>query len=86
MYDPKVLIANVRRLLNNENLLPMQPWYRRFNGKIEVNLKKLGYTAEGIVVKLQGRTIKITELPIGSGLMITYLESIKEVLIEVIWQ
>jgi len=29
-YNPRDVIANVRRLLNDEPMLPMDPWYRGF--------------------------------------------------------
>ena len=29
-YNPKDIVANVRRLLNDEPMQPMDPWYRGF--------------------------------------------------------
>ena len=29
-YNPRDIIANLKRLLNNETIVPMVPWYRGF--------------------------------------------------------
>ena len=33
-YNPRDIVANVRRLLNGEQMEPMHPWYRGFKGTI----------------------------------------------------
>lgn len=33
-YNPRDIVANVRRLLNDEQMQPMDPWYRGFKGLI----------------------------------------------------
>ena len=51
-YSPRDLVANVRRLLDGEELVPMQPWYHGFTGEVtEVPSKTSGrtYTLNGIV-------------------------------------
>lgn len=64
-YNPSDLVANIRRLLDSEEVLPMQPWYRGFKGPIESDPKQTGYRALGIVNEIDDTTIEITELPVG---------------------
>ncbi|KAK9790352.1 hypothetical protein WJX73_001002 [Symbiochloris irregularis] len=66
-YSPRDLVANVRRLLDGEDLVPMQPWYHGFSGEVtEVPSKTSGrtYTLNGIVSQTDERTLDITELPV----------------------
>ncbi|KAG8480258.1 hypothetical protein CXB51_024810 [Gossypium anomalum] len=66
-YNPRDIVANVRRLLNGEPMEPMHPWYRGFKGTIEKTASKesgVTYTISGIVEEVDETTLKITELPI----------------------
>ncbi|KAJ1280587.1 hypothetical protein BS78_04G244200 [Paspalum vaginatum] len=67
-YNPRDIVANLRRLLNGESTLPMHPWYRGFKGSIEKtnNTKVAGvsYTVSGIIEAVDNTTLRITELPI----------------------
>ncbi|KAJ8748764.1 hypothetical protein K2173_011319 [Erythroxylum novogranatense] len=66
-YNARDIVANLRRLLNDEMLEPMHPWYRGFKGTIEqVALKVAGvsYAVNGAVEEVNETTIRITELPI----------------------
>ena len=33
-FNPKDIIDNIKRLIKNEDLLEMSPWYKNFKGKI----------------------------------------------------
>ncbi|KAH9949498.1 type II DNA topoisomerase [Amylocystis lapponica] len=62
-YNPEEIVANIRRLMNGEEQVPMMPWWRGFTGTI----KKMGehkYDVCGVATKLDDTTIEITELPI----------------------
>ncbi|KAK7826207.1 dna topoisomerase 2 [Quercus suber] len=51
-YNPRDIIANVRRLLNGEAMEPMDPWYKWFKGTIEKTAAKEGgnsYTICGTI-------------------------------------
>lgn len=51
-YNPRDIVANLRRLLAGAPLEPMQPWYKGFKGAIaEVPTKTAGksYTLSGII-------------------------------------
>ncbi|KAM7515721.1 hypothetical protein LguiA_005304 [Lonicera macranthoides] len=56
-YNPRDLVANVRRLLNGEPMEPMDPWYKGCRGTIEkTSTKETGGIDE--------TTLRIMELPI----------------------
>jgi DNA topoisomerase-2 len=62
-YNPVDIVANIRRLMNGEELVPMLPWWRGFKGSI----KKIGdhkYDVVGVATKVNDTTIEVTELPI----------------------
>ncbi|WCJ39367.1 DNA topoisomerase 2 [Euphorbia peplus] len=66
-YNPRDIVANLRRLLNNEEMERMHPWYRGFRGTIELGAAKetgFSYTANGIIEELSETTVRITELPV----------------------
>ncbi|KAI4333104.1 hypothetical protein L6164_017951 [Bauhinia variegata] len=63
-YNPRDIIANIRRLLNDETLMPMDPWYRGFKGSIEKSAKEGGYIVNGMIEEVNEEVFKITELPI----------------------
>ncbi len=65
-YNPRDLIANLRRLLRDEEPEEMHPWYRGFTGTIE---EKGGrdagsYSVNGTVRRVDDVTIEVTELPV----------------------
>lgn len=65
-YNPRDIVANVRRLLNGDEMVPMDPWYRSFTGFIEKTVKESGtcYTVCGIIEEVNETTLRISELPI----------------------
>ncbi|XP_048132347.1 DNA topoisomerase 2-like isoform X4 [Rhodamnia argentea] len=66
-YNPRDIVANLRRLLNGEMMEPMDPWYRGFRGTIEKTATKeagVSYTVCGIIEEVDDTTLRITELPI----------------------
>ncbi|EOY18139.1 Topoisomerase II isoform 3 [Theobroma cacao] len=66
-YNPRDIVANVRRLLNGEQMEPMHPWYRGFKGNIEKTASKeagVTYTITGIIEEVDETTLRITELPV----------------------
>ncbi|CAI9103034.1 OLC1v1001450C1 [Oldenlandia corymbosa var. corymbosa] len=63
-YNPRDIIANIRRLLNDESMEPMHPWYRGFSGTIQ-KTGPTSYTASGVVEEIDGSPgVRVTELPI----------------------
>ncbi|KAL8142803.1 hypothetical protein V2J09_015835 [Rumex salicifolius] len=65
-FNPRDIIANIRRLLNDEIMVPMDPWYRGFKGTMEKSTKEGGctYTVCGIIEEIDEGTLRITELPV----------------------
>ncbi|KAG6761071.1 hypothetical protein POTOM_034263 [Populus tomentosa] len=67
-YNPRDVVANIRRLLNGEIMEPMNPWYRGFKGTIEKGASKEGgcssYTVNGVINEVNETTLRITELPV----------------------
>ncbi|KAJ1728286.1 DNA topoisomerase 2, partial [Coemansia biformis] len=62
-YNPTDIIANLRRLMRREPLVPMMPWYRGFRGAIEQDGPDRFRTL-GTVEKLSETELRISELPI----------------------
>nr|DAD42399.1 TPA_asm: hypothetical protein HUJ06_000629 [Nelumbo nucifera] len=51
-YNPRDIVANIRRLLNGEPMEAMDPWYKGFRGLIEKTATKeagSSYTVSGII-------------------------------------
>ncbi|MQM00366.1 hypothetical protein Taro_033099 [Colocasia esculenta] len=66
-YNPRDIVANLRRLLNDEPMDCMVPWYKGFTGLIEKTSSKeagVTYTLSGIIEEVDNTTLKITELPV----------------------
>ncbi|KAG5519825.1 hypothetical protein PMAC_000098 [Pneumocystis sp. 'macacae'] len=61
-FNPIDLVNNIRRMMNGQELLPMHPWYRGFNGSIEKQGDK--YKISGCIRQIDDTTVEITELPI----------------------
>lgn len=47
-YNPRDVVANLRRLMAGEQVKPMHPWYRGFHGSIEWQPKSKQYKVSGI--------------------------------------
>ncbi|KAF8203734.1 type II DNA topoisomerase [Pholiota molesta] len=62
-YNPTDIVANIRRLMNGEEMVPMTPWWRGFKGEIKL-VSKHRYDVFGVIKKLNDTTVEITELPI----------------------
>ncbi|MCO5602032.1 hypothetical protein L7F22_056159 [Adiantum nelumboides] len=66
-YNPRDMVANIRRLLDGQQMEPMDPWYKGFKGRIEPATSKdvgCSYTITGVCKLVDETTIQITELPI----------------------
>ncbi|KAI9219108.1 DNA topoisomerase [Blastocladiella britannica] len=64
-YNPRDVVANVRRMLRGEQPEPMHPWYQGFRGTIEpFGAAGNRYNVAGRY-ELTGQSLRVTELPIG---------------------
>lgn len=63
-YNPKEIIKNISKMMNDESPDTMLPWHKGFTGKI---VAKSDYTnmSYGCYEILDENTLRITELPIG---------------------
>lgn len=75
-YNPRDLVDNIRRLIRDEPLKPLVPWYKHFRGSI-VQLDEQRFCCSGEVSVLSDDTVEITELPIK-----TWTQNYKEAVIE----
>lgn len=71
-YSPRDIVHNLKRLMADEELVPMEPHYRGFKGTIERverarSAKKEGcsYKVEGLITQTGETTLEVTELPVG---------------------
>ncbi|XP_051014468.1 DNA topoisomerase 2-alpha isoform X1 [Acomys russatus] len=75
-FDVREVVNNIRRLLDEEEPLPMLPSYKNFKGTIE-ELASNHYVISGEVAILNSTTIEISELPIRTWTQ-TYKEQVLE--------
>nr|CAD7454987.1 unnamed protein product [Timema tahoe] len=78
-FNPREIIANIKRMLEGEDPIPMKPWYKNFKGTIEeINPQK--FAAYGEVAIINESQVEITELPVGTWTQ-TYKENVLEPLL-----
>ncbi|XP_075262608.1 DNA topoisomerase 2-alpha-like isoform X2 [Convolutriloba macropyga] len=75
-HDVREVIANIKRLLNAEEPLPMVPSWKNFTGTVR-QIDEEHYTVFGNVAVLDETTLEITELPVG-----TWTQNYKEAVLE----
>lgn len=65
-HHPMSVLDYIRRKLDGQTSLPMiEPYARGFRGKIERVDDGKGYVTYGIAKKLDAKTVKVEELPVG---------------------
>lgn len=62
-YNPVDIVANIKRLMNNEELVEMAPWYRGWEGTVEKNGDDK-YKIIGEIEQVDNNTVVITEIPV----------------------
>ncbi|XP_059141501.1 DNA topoisomerase 2-alpha-like isoform X2 [Physella acuta] len=78
-YDVREIVANIRRMLDDEEPLPMLPSYKGFKGQIEeIGSGDGRYAVHGEISVINESTLEITELPIK-----TWTQNYKEDVLEV---
>ncbi|XP_026192952.1 DNA topoisomerase 2 [Cyclospora cayetanensis] len=63
-FNPRDIIANLKRFIAGEEMVRMKPWYRGFKGVIEESPTKIAFETVGLVERKGEDVIEITELPI----------------------
>ncbi|EGW35747.1 DNA topoisomerase 2 [Spathaspora passalidarum NRRL Y-27907] len=74
-YNPKDIVANIRRLMNGEPLQEMTPWYKGWEGDIEP-MGPQKYKVSGRIEQVDNNTVEITEIPVK-----TWTNNVKEFLL-----
>lgn len=77
-YNPVDIVANLKRMIEGEPLLPMHPWFRGFEGTMQENGQDR-FKFNGIAKKTGSTEVEITELPIR-----VWTQDFKEKLEEII--
>ncbi|CAD5213174.1 unnamed protein product [Bursaphelenchus okinawaensis] len=62
-YNPRDIVANIRRLIRGQEQKPMIPWYKKYQGTIN-QLDDTRFVCSGEIATLNEDTVEITELPI----------------------
>jgi DNA topoisomerase-2 len=62
-YDPRTIVANIRHMIQGEELERMEPCYSGFSGEIESSAPSK-FTVRGNIERLNDTTLHISELPI----------------------
>ncbi|CDR87300.1 probable DNA topoisomerase II [Sporisorium scitamineum] len=75
-YNPHEIVANLRRRMAGEDIVPMKPWFRGFTGDIE-EFSPGRFKVSGRVTQIDEKTWEITELPIRTWTS-NYKESLEE--------
>ena len=64
-YNPVDIVKNLKHLMKDEPMSKMEPYYRAFVGTITEDEFSSSFTTAGKYEKIDEKTIRITELPIG---------------------
>jgi len=73
-FNPREIVANIRRLIRGEELKVMKPWFKGFKGTIEP-LDDQRFVVNGEIATLSDTKLEITELPVR-----TWTSAYKEML------
>lgn len=63
-YNPVDIVANLKRLMNGEEVVKMVPWFRGFKGTITPATESGKFISSGIADVTEEGHIKVTELPV----------------------
>lgn len=75
-YNPRVIIENLLRMIRGEELRPMRPWFKGFQGTIE-QIDHQRFVINGEAALLGSKSFEITELPVRVWTQ-TYKEQVLE--------
>ncbi|RAL03925.1 DNA topoisomerase 2 [Aspergillus ibericus CBS 121593] len=62
-YNPEDVVDNLKRLMDGEEIKPMQPWFRGFTGEVTA-IGGDRFKFSGIIKETGEKEVEITELPI----------------------
>ena len=64
-HNPRDIVDNLKRMMRKEECVPMSPWFKGFEGTIELAANNKSYLVRGIYNIIDDDEMEITELPIG---------------------
>lgn len=64
-YNPREIVANIKRIMKNEEYHPLHPWFKGYQGEIEEQVGGKSYICRGVYNILSEDELEIVELPIG---------------------
>lgn len=67
-YNPIDIISNIKKLINNNEMDEINPYYRNFKGQI-IKESHNKYMSYGILKQYKNNIIQILELPIGTWML-----------------
>ncbi|KAI9374692.1 DNA topoisomerase [Aspergillus egyptiacus] len=62
-YNPEDIVDNLRRMMDGEEIKPMQPWFRGFKGEV-TQIAPDKYKFSGVIKQISDKEVEVTELPI----------------------
>lgn len=77
-YNPEDIVANLKRMMDGEEVVPMKPWFRGFKGEVAAAGQDR-FKFSGVIRKITDTEVQITELPIR-----TWTQDFKDRLEEII--
>ena len=77
-YNPKDIIANIKRFLHDQPVSDMKPYFRGFGGDV-VELERGSYMTRGKWTRISDKQISIHELPVGTAVT-TYKEFLESLI------
>jgi len=78
-YNPIDIIKNIKRLMKDREMKPMNPWFKNFSGEVQ-DLGDGQFATVGKWKRLDDTVLSITEIPVGSW--VTNYKQFLESLIE----
>jgi DNA topoisomerase-2 len=78
-HNPREIVANLRRMMQDEEPLPMKPWYKNFRGVINA-MGDSRFMTVGNCAILDNNKLEISELPVGTWTQ-NYKENVLEPLV-----
>ena len=71
-YNPKDIVTNIKRMINDKKPKQMVPWYNGFKGVIEQDDIKDNEFIEKGCYTIDSQVVHITEIPVGFGSIDSY--------------
>ncbi|XP_049270629.1 DNA topoisomerase 2-alpha [Rhipicephalus sanguineus] len=78
-YNPRDVVANLRKMIAGEEPNALKPWFKNFRGSVD-QVEEQRFIVSGEVAVLNSTSIEITELPVRTWTQ-TYKETVLETML-----